>query len=292
MKSNSAYAYYDLRLQYALENSEVQQLLKEAKRGANGYHRASPRLIDKLKNLGIETKYLFWRAHRGTSQNGTSSIDDFVVDLLTGLIIKVKFRLFTFRSEKENNLFREILTEGFTQQNERWLMQHYATINFSEGMDRNITAQEFHTNVKSACFSKETKKFFRSLKDSKANLFEEIEIFSENHLSVEVDLTKNQELLLRELHFIIGYFKSFSDELKPVQRRQQNLELYQDYLRVYKLVKEKKKLWMDIAAEIFPYEFAPGKTSLVDSNLHPETALAKVQYYFKKAQQLIENGLP
>ena len=51
--------------------------------------------------------------------------------------------------------------------------------------------------------------------------------------------------------------------------------------------------WPDIAKEIFPKDFkSEDELSASDPDPNPESAIVKVQQYYKEAKRLIAEGLP
>lgn len=232
-----------------------------------------------------------------------------------GVRLSSESRILKFKTHENTRKLMEIIKnlqsdENDRENDEQWLVDNYDDLELLEelGERHDITFGQIlylHKSANIALPSYKMKKFYLLLKERwvdddqvEGPCLEEIDFLKDGrYLNLTIDLFKSTELIQEEIKEIIKIFKRMMGKITPsTKRRRQDIELYKQYLRVYKLVQEKGEgKWTEIAKEVFPEDFISEDEQL-ESDSHnipnPESAIAKVHNYYKEAKRLIAEGLP
>ena len=226
---------------------------------------------------------------------------------LSSILIRVDSKLLSAAHlKKDIHIIKDIFEKGNFEEHEEWFKQNYDKLalikDFRDGaIDSFDIARMLKGDYKDDpwTFNRKTKKFYQFYEDEIEDeygepiegptFFEDSTLEDGKYLNLKIDLSRRSEHIKAELKYVVKCFKDIFDganEIKTkTKTRRQNIELYKQYLRVYRLVQEKgKKKWAEIAEEVFPGE--------QDDPDKKASALAKVHNYYKEAKILIAEGLP
>ena len=108
---------------------------------------------------------------------------------------------------------------------------------------------------------------------------------------LEIDLDHPIKYIKHRFDEIVAWERKKLIRNGSVEDKKNNLEVIASAIKVYRLKRGKKK-WEDIAKEIFPNDFKdPFKLKETDPDQNPDSAIAKVKQYHKKAEELIREGV-
>lgn len=108
---------------------------------------------------------------------------------------------------------------------------------------------------------------------------------------LEIDLEQDIKHIKHRINQIISKEKKRMLKVGLIQDTKDHLEVIGKAIKAYRLRNE-GEVWEDIAKDIFPEDFKdPLTLPETDPDPNPESALAKVQQYYKRAEELIREGL-
>lgn len=325
--------YTDLRLEYALENPEIKDLYHKCSeeldafdklrdiqyekykdnplKTADGstiipytdeieeqfkkYEKLYTLLMDKLRTCGFPTGDIV-----AMKKNKPGSKNEFIFLKSQTIYAKAKWQDFSFRSPENNSKFRKILQDGFTKENEKWFDENYDKMKYRRTHDDVIETNPLEIDPidreRKLIFNKKTKKFYSDFKLTDI-FFEEDFLEDGRYLNLKIDLSRKRKDIEKNLKSILNYFWHIVYDSKSVVKKQQDIELYKRYLRVYRLIQEKGEKWTEIAKEVFPEEFISDEELLKSdsddmSEPNRPSARTKVHNDYKEAKRLIREGLP
>jgi hypothetical protein len=115
--------------------------------------------------------------------------------------------------------------------------------------------------------------------------------FETTRMILEIDLKQDIKYIQSEIGKILSNEKKRLVDKGIIKTSRQNLKVMADAMKVYRLVKAGEK-FPAIAKKIFPYDFKnPLTVKETDPDPNPDSAIVKVQQYYKKAKEMIRDGL-
>jgi hypothetical protein len=103
--------------------------------------------------------------------------------------------------------------------------------------------------------------------------------------------TKLIKIFIKEFKKQLDILLKLQRSISGINANRTRLNLYDRYLRVYDLHEKEKWTFERIAKKIFPREFRnPLKVEVKSREPDPERAIKKVQYYYRDAKRMIDEG--
>ena len=113
-------------------------------------------------------------------------------------------------------------------------------------------------------------------------------------LTLNIDLEYDRKVIMEGVENWLKFIeigKRFIRPDKPAPRERQTFDKYPSYLKVWDM-RQKGLPFPEIAREVFPDDFKdPSELEEDDPDPNPESALVKVQQYYKEAERLIMSGI-